>query len=115
MLRFLGLKRLKPETKGMAPGLLSWASPMNVIVTLLIGITASRAAHAAFPGSRWVRTLTLGLGGALAGGFINVIELGAEHLVGFAPMNIFWSTLGAVVALAIGVVLSRQHLANRLP
>lgn len=77
---------------------------MNLIVTLIIGITASRAAHAAFPGSRWVRTLMLGLGGALAGGLSNIVE----H--GFAPMNIFWSTFGAVVALAVGVVLRRNEL-----
>lgn len=85
---------------------------MNALITLIIGVAASRAAHSTFPGSRWVSTLMLGLGGAVVGGLISVVGSGFEHFAGFAPMNIFWSTLGAVVALASGVVARRAEHAQ---
>jgi len=89
---------------------------MNVLITLIIGVAASRAAHSTFPGSRWVSTLMMGVTGAVVGGMLGVIESGFAHFSGFAPMNIFWSTMGAVVALAGGVVARRaEHAQVQLP
>ena len=85
---------------------------MNLLITLIIGVAASRAAHSTFPGSRWMGTASLGMGGALAGGLIHSIESGSAHLSGFSSMNIFWSTLGAVVSLALGVVIRRAEHAQ---
>ncbi len=85
---------------------------MNAIVTLIIGITAARAAQATFPRSRyfgWAGTLTLGLSGAVIGSVIGFAQFGAEHWQSaFSVMNIWWSTMGSLVLLGVAVIARRS-------
>ncbi len=88
---------------------------MNPIITLIIGITAARAARSTFPGSRYfglAGTMTLGIAGAVIGSFFGLTQFGAaEHWASFSAMNIWWSTLGSVVLLAVGIVARRSDIA----
>ncbi len=86
---------------------------MNFSVTLIIGFLAAWSARSTFPGSRFLGvagTLTLGTLGSMMGGLINLYQRGPDHLIGFSPMQIWWSTLGAVMVLAAAVVARKdQH------
>lgn len=88
---------------------------MNAVVTLFIGALAAWAAQVTFPSSRWVNTLVLGLLGSAFGGLLSFAHHGTDLMSGFAPMHIWWSTLGAVVVLASWVVRRRAKHAFRAP
>ncbi len=85
---------------------------MNLSLTLIIGFLAAWSARSTFPGTRFLGlagTLTLGVAGSMLGGVISLFHHGADHLLTFAPMQIWWSTLGAVMLLAIAVVARRDQ------
>ena len=45
----------------------------------------------------------------MLGGLVSSYQHGPDQLIGFSPMQIWWSTLGAVVVLASAVVARRAQ------
>ena len=85
---------------------------MNFSVTLIIGFLAAWSARSTFPGSRFLGvagTLTLGTLGSMLGGLVSSYRHGPDQLVDFSPMQIWWSTLGAVMVLASAFVARRAQ------
>lgn len=90
---------------------------MTFIAICIIGFLAALSARSIFPGSRLLGSkglLMLSLGGSLAGGLFAISLHASGQRLNFAPQDIWWSTLGAVAAVAIAAVIRRADLARVL-
>lgn len=85
---------------------------MSLLVFLVIGLLAGLLARAIFPGPQamgWVGTLVLGLVGSFVGGSIASLLRSDGHWLAFSPSGLLWSTIGALVVLAIAGLVSRSR------
>ena len=83
---------------------------MSLIVFLVVGLLAGLLARAIFPGNQpmgMVSTLLLGLVGSFVGGALGSLLHSDGNWLAFTPSGLIWSTIGALVVLAIAAVASR--------
>lgn len=82
-------------------GLCSW---------LVFGFLVGLIARALMPGEQkmgFFKTSFLGIGGSFAGGFLASLLGGRGHDLSFHPTGFIFSTIGALVLLALGHWLFR--------
>lgn len=80
---------------------------------LIIGLVAGALARLMVPGRQSMgifMTMLLGLIGSLIGGFVSSLLFGYDPAdPGFHPAGLIMSTLGAIVALALYIKVSRRR------
>jgi len=84
---------------------------MSLIAFLIIGLLAGLLARALMPGPQpmgLLATMALGCAGSFIGGMIgSFLSFGGSWL-DFHPAGLIWSTLGALILLALAAVGSRR-------
>lgn len=84
---------------------------MDIIWWLIIGLVAGAVARLLVPGRDPIGilgTLALGLAGSLIGGFLGSLLVGGDQ-PGIQTAGLFGSIIGAVIALLIWRVVTRQR------
>jgi len=80
---------------------------MDLLIFLIVGLIAGVLAKAIMPGSAkepggWILTMILGVAGAFLGGFLGrALGLGGNAAGSFSFMGIVWSTIGAILIIAL--------------
>ena len=91
---------------------------MTFITILIVGFLAGLAARSIFPRGRWgglTGLVTLSVAGSALGGVASMLLHPAGQRLIFLPLDVWLSTLGAVMAVAVSAVIRRADLAQVLP
>ena len=83
---------------------------MGLITLLIVGLVAGVVARLVFPGSHpmgLLRTIALGVAGSFVGGTISALLRSDGPLFAFSPSGLIWSTIGALVVLAVVSIAGR--------
>ena len=86
---------------------------MSIISFLIVGLVAGLIARAVMPGKQGMGlpgTLILGVVGSFVGGMLGSLIRSDGNWLAFQPSGLLWSTLGALLVLAIaGFSRGRLH------
>lgn len=86
---------------------------MSLIAFIVVGLIAGLLARALLPGRQdmgWLGTILLGIVGSFVGGMIGSLVYSNGNWLALQPSGLLWSTIGALVVLAIGGLVGGRRL-----
>ncbi|MFN0062745.1 MAG: GlsB/YeaQ/YmgE family stress response membrane protein [Myxococcaceae bacterium] len=84
---------------------------MNIIAFLVVGTLAGLLARALMPGNQsqgWLGTMFLGVIGSFIGGGLGTFFARDGDFFTLRPSGFLWSTVGALLVLAVSQLASRR-------
>ncbi len=87
---------------------------MALLAMVMVGLASAVGAWALFPANRFGGAFVVALAGSIAGGLVAHSGHSPADVFRFVPLDVFWSTLGAVLLSALTAVRRRSEHAQLL-